>query len=187
MLILLLAVTGFTQSTDDRSADEIVRTYNQYAMKQDWSGVAALIHPDSLSQFRIMLNLMTEKNPGMLSLFGIKSKKEFSELSNAQVFEKLFAYVRKSSPEAASAMNSMNTAILGAVDEIPDLRHYVFRTTFSYGDTSISIVDLYSLKRVGESWRVIMKDGEMEALMTALSKTPPPPKPKGKATKRKSN
>lgn len=150
VLILLLAVTAFTQSTDDRSADEIVRTYNQYAMKQDWSGVAALIHPDSLSQFRVMLKLMTEKTPGMLSQFGIKSKKEFSELSNAQVFEKLFAYVRKSSPEATSAMNSMNITVIGAVDELPDLRHYVFRTRFRYEDTTISIVDLYSLKRVEE-------------------------------------
>lgn len=93
LLFILLALSVSAQVADDRTADTVVREYNTASLKQDWSGVATLIHPDSLREFRAMLAIVIEKTPEMGSLLGVKSKGDLALLWNAQVFERLLSFV----------------------------------------------------------------------------------------------
>lgn len=86
----------------------------------------------------------------------------------------------------ATAMNSMEFVVIGSVEETPDLRHFVFRANFKFGPSPISKMEIYSLKRYQNTWRVLMSDDEIRAMAAALAASKPPvPVKKAAPVKRK--
>lgn len=174
LLILVVVIPIYGQKPEEPSADAVVRQYNEFSAKQDWHGVSSLIHPDSLREFRSLLTSMLEKDREVVkTLFGVRSSTEFTALSDPQIFERLVGYINKASPDLSTALKSMEVAVIGSVEETPDLRHFVYRASFNLGPTPISSIEVYSLRRFQNTWRLLMKEGEMRAMASVLARLKP--------------
>ena len=179
LALLALALPIFSQQKPEGlSADDVVREYNSYSIKADWQGMSSLLHPDSLREFRKLFATMQQKDADMLkAILDIKTVEEFNSITDAQVFERLFKFVNKFVPEVQAAMSGMQVSVIGSVEESPEVRHFVYRAKFSLGSTSISSVDIYSLKRYQDTWRVLMKDDEIQAIAASLKEMEAPQQP----------
>jgi len=179
IVLFILSLSAHAQSVSESAdANTVANSYNLASLKKDWTTVAALTHPHSLKQFRKLIEAFVESDASIAeTVFGVKSKQALANMSDTEIFGNLFAVINKSSPEMESALKSLQSSILGSVEEGPDLRHFVYRISFSVNDSPISKVAVYPLKRFGSSWRVIAPDDEIRAMVSALSapklKTPP--------------
>jgi hypothetical protein len=66
--------------------------------------------------------------------------------------------------------------IIGHVDEGGNVTHVVFRATLKRGKTELTKMDVLSLKRDGEEWRVLLTD-DMESLILNLGQQLTAPRP----------
>ena len=58
-------------------------------------------------------------------------------------------------------------AILGRIEEKPDVVHVLARTTISVGDLSVTDIEVISFRPYGETWRMLLS-GELQGLAQAL-------------------
>ncbi len=180
-LVLVLGCSALGQISDDRTADEIVRDFNLSSLKQDWTGMTSLFHPDSLKELRALFAAMADKPAIAKGMFGVRSKAEFDALPDSQLFERLFGTLKSISPEMDAALKSMELIVVGSVDESPDLRHVVYRANFNFGQTPISALDVYTLKRFQNTWRVLMKEDQLRAMAAGIAAAKQKPAPVKKA------
>jgi hypothetical protein len=188
LLLLLIVTSAFGQSSDERTSDEIVRDFNNYSLREDWSGMTALIHPDSMKEFRAVMLAMADKPDTIRLLFGVRSKAELDALTDADMFERIFANLKAAEPGMDAAIKSMQLVVVGSVDEAPDLRHIIYRVKFDLFANPFTAVDLYTLKRYQKSWRVLLKEEQLRGMAIGIAqakKAAPPAKKTPPKTKKR--
>ncbi|HEX7774121.1 MAG TPA: hypothetical protein VF435_16980 [Pyrinomonadaceae bacterium] len=80
--------------TDGGTPDAVVQNYWATMQAAEWAKCAALIHPQSLGRIRkssdrFVATLIAFGEGNLLHYFGVASKQEYAELSDAVVLERL--------------------------------------------------------------------------------------------------
>ena len=169
-------VAGLAQTTQE-TPESVAKAYLAAMQASDWAKCASLMHPDALASMKNGLALVVnadKSGDAAKTIFKLKSSAEYSQLSDAAVFERLMDFVTSSNPDMKTILSSATNTVLGKVDESPDLAHVVFRSRSKVGSEDINEVDLLSLKKQGSSWRTLLTS-DMEAMLNQFLESAAPP------------
>jgi hypothetical protein len=108
------------------------------------------------------------------TIFKLKSAAEYSQLSEATVFERVMDFITSVEPEMKTVLASSTNTILGRVDESPDLAHLVLRSRTKMGGEEVNEVDLISFKKQDSTWRALLPS-DIENMLNSLAEEIAPP------------
>jgi hypothetical protein len=160
---------------------KVVTASTQAARKRDWDAFAALIHPESLKDFKALFVPVLQaaaKRGGadqtdLLSLFdGAKDLKTIRAWE-AKHFFVSFARGYTSRAPLNAPLGSATIRILGMVPEGADQVHVVVRATQMIAKTEISKVDVVTLKRSGREWKMLLPS-ELRVVAETMKRLGPP-------------
>lgn len=176
---LLLALSGTLvqalEPPSPSSPESVVQAYVAAMKAGQYAQTAEFMHPEALEKFRTMMlplveaSAGTDEEKGLLAFFrGVKDVEALKKLSPAEFFAAFFAGLAESSPGMKEALSSASTTVIGSVPE-GDVIHVVSRTSVGVEGIGLSKMEVVSLKRAGEDWRVLLS-GNIEGIAQALKK-----------------
>jgi hypothetical protein len=181
-LSIVMGATGAVQAQAAQETPEsVAKAYFAAMQAADWAKCASLMHPDALTSMKSGLALVVDADKSgdaAKTIFKLKSAAEYSQLSDAAVFERLMDFVTNSNPDMKTILASATNTILGKVDESPDLAHVVFRSRTKVEAEEINEVDLMSFKKQGSTWRALLTS-DMEAMLNQFLESAAPPEGAG--------
>ena len=185
-LLFFVSVAGIAQDSVE-SPEQFASRYDSVSKTGDGAELSKLMHPDALSRFReIVAPFFDVKSNDIGStIFGVKTKTAFTELTSEQIFERFMLFVSKV-PEVAEAMKTAQMSMIGHVKEGSDVAHLVYKVNVKVGDITVAKTGVMSLKRNGEKWLALLS-GDYEGLAAALAKADEKPKQTSKPVRRKRN
>src|SRR5262245_55131281 len=178
ILAALSAATGadFARAAQD-TPESVAKAYFAAMQSADWAKCASLIHRDELASmkrtFAAAVNADKTGNSAK-TIFKLKSGAEYSQLSEATVFERLMDFITSVEPDMKTALASSTNTILGRVDESPDLAHIVFRSRTKMDGEEENEVDLISFKKQDSVWRALLPS-DIENMLNSLAEEIAPP------------
>jgi hypothetical protein len=178
ILAALSAATGadFAQAAQD-TPESVAKAYFAATQSADWAKCASLMHHDALASikrtFAAAINA-DKTGDSAKTIFKLKSGAEYSQLSEATVFERLMDFITSVEPDMKSALASSTNTILGRVDESPDLAHVVFRSRTKMEGEEVNEVDLLSFKKQDSVWRALLPS-DIENMLNSLAEEIAPP------------
>jgi hypothetical protein len=169
-LVLLLAAAS-ADSHAAQTPEQVAQTYIGALRAQRWETMASLMHPEALSQLRDLLGPLFEA-PSMSSareqLLGVRTVAEARALSDSGVFVAFISRSMKSEAQIGDVLRDSNIQLIGHVPEGKDTVHVVYRMVFFVDNVaSFSKMDLFSLKRLGSTWRGLLT-GDLRPLAAML-------------------
>jgi len=178
VLAALTAASGadFTQAAQD-TPESAAKAYFAALQSADWAKCAGLMHRDELASMkRTFAAAINAERTGdaAKTIFKLKSVAEYSQLSEATVFERVMDFITSVEPDMKASMASSTNTILGRVDESPDLAHIVFRSRTKMGGEEINEVDLISFKKQDSAWRALLPS-DIENMLNSLAEEIAPP------------
>jgi hypothetical protein len=180
VIVMGATVAGMAQATPE-TPESVAKAYLTAMQGSDWAKCASLMSRDALADmkntFASVVNA-DKSGEAAATIFKLKSAAEYSQLSDAAVFERLMGFVTSSSPDMKTILASSTNTILGRVDEGPDLAHVVFRSRTKIGAEEINEIDLLSLKKQGSTWRTLLTS-DMEAMLNQFLESVSPPEGEG--------
>jgi len=178
ILAALAAATGagFAQAAQE-TPESVAKAYFAAMQAVDWAKCASLMHPDALASMkRTFATVISADKTGdaAKTIFKLKSAAEYSQLSEAAVFERLMDFITSVAPDMKTALASSTNTILGRVDESPDLAHIVFRSRTKVASEEVNEVDLISFKKQDSTWRALLTS-DMEDMLNRFAEEMTPP------------
>jgi hypothetical protein len=181
ILASLSVVTGatgavFAQAAQD-TPESAAKAYFAAMQASDWAKLASLTHPDALASIKRMFATAIKSDQtgdAAKTIFKLKSAAEYSQLSDAAVFERLMDFITSVEPDMKTALSSSTNTILGKVDESPDLAHVVFRSRSKLAGDEVNEVDLLSFKKQDSAWRALLSS-DLEGILSQLADEVAPP------------
>jgi len=178
VLAALTAASGadFARAAQD-TPESAAKAYFAALRSADWAKCASLMHRDELASMkRTFAAAINAERTGdaAKTIFKLKSAAEYSQLSEATVFERVMDFITSVEPDMKTAMASSTNTILGRVDESPDLAHIVFRSQTKMGGEEIDEVDLISFKKQDSAWRALLPS-DIENMLNSLAEEIAPP------------
>jgi hypothetical protein len=178
VLAALTAASGadFTRAAQD-TPESAAKAYFAALQSADWAKCASLMHRDELASMkRTFAAAINAERTGdaAKTIFKLKSVAEYSQLSEATVFERVMDFITSVEPDMKTSMASSTNTILGRVDESPDLAHIVFRSRTKMGGEEINEVDLISFKKQDSAWRALLPS-DIENMLNSLAEEIAPP------------
>ena len=149
---------------ESAAIEKVVAASGQATRKGDWDAIAALIHPDSLQDFKALfvhvLQAAAKKGgdeqADLLTLFdGAKDLKTVLAWEPKEFFAR-FAKGYASRAPLKETFASTTSTVLGMVPEGSDQVHVVARATRTIEKAEISRVDVVTLKRSGREWKMLL-------------------------------
>ena len=178
VLAALTAASGadFARAAQD-TPDSAAKAYFAALRSADWAKCASLMHRDALASmkrtFAAAINA-DKTGDAAKTIFKLKSVAEYSQLSEATVFERVMDFITSVEPDMKTAMASSTNTILGKVDESPDLAHIVLRSRTKMGGEEVDEVDLISFKKQDSTWRALLPS-DIENMLNSLAEEIAPP------------
>ena len=178
ILAALSAASGadFARAAQD-TPESVAKAYFATLRSADWAKCASLMHHDSLASmkrtFAAAINA-DKTGDAAKTIFKLKSVAEYSQLSDATVFERVMDFITSVEPDMKTVLSSSTNTILGRVDESPDLAHIVLRSQTKIGGEEVNEVDLISFKKQDSSWRALLPS-DIENMLNSLAEEIAPP------------
>lgn len=178
ILATLYAASGadFARAAQD-TPESAAKAYFAALQSADWAKCASLMHRDALASmkrtFAAAINA-DKTGDAAKTIFKLKSGAEYSQLSEATVFERVMDFITSVEPDMKTAMASSTNTILGRVDEGPDLAHIVFRSRTKMEGEEVNEVDLISFKKQDSTWRALLPS-DIENMLNSLAEEIAPP------------
>ncbi len=175
MKYLLLAVLLFTSLSWGETSTERAKIYFSAIESRDFSAAAGHFDPDHLREFRHMMEFYKEIPPEVQiqliqALFGADQTVEsLDKISDVEFFAGVFNFIMRQ-VDAAGGLNFDGVEILGEVKEGDDISHLVTRSRVSVGKIEMEAMEVISLKKSREGWRVLMS-GKIKGLPDQLKRT----------------
>jgi hypothetical protein len=168
--LLLPSPTPLT--TQDSTPESTATAYMQAVQHGRWADMASLMHPEALTQLRTLMEpLFSSKAPEAddfrQQFLGVRTVREAAALSDTTVFANFVRAINDRNPTAAEALRAATIDVIGHVGEGPDVAYVVYRATLDVEGMTISNVNVLTVKRWGDGWRVLLS-GDYSALATAL-------------------
>ncbi|HEU0179260.1 MAG TPA: hypothetical protein VFV58_33765 [Blastocatellia bacterium] len=168
----------FAQAAQD-TPESVAKAYFAAMQAADWAKCASLTHPEALASMKRKFAVAINADPSgdaAKTIFKLKSGAEYSQLSEAAIFERLMDFITSIAPDMKTALASSTNTILGRVDESPDLAHVVFRSRTKMEGDEVNEVDLLSFKKQDSTWRALLTSDMEEMLNRLVDEMAPAPK-----------
>jgi hypothetical protein len=165
-------VSAGTAQERSETPEAVTRQFGAAMRASDWVGTAQLMHPDALARFRGMfLPIVVADSTGQLCqrLFATTSAAEVAALPDAELFARFFRTLVSGAPELSGMFAGADLVPVGHVLEGKDVAHVVFRMKVAADGVTITKVQAMSLRRSGQTWRVLLS-GDFEGLAAALAR-----------------
>lgn len=206
---LLLTVTAcfylsmpIVAQTNEGTPEAVVQNYWAAMQAADWSKCASLIHSQSLARIRkssdrFVTTLIAFGEGNLHSHFGVASREEYAELSDAVVLERLLRRMAQQ-PGYQEILQATRYKLLGTVNESDDLVHVLWRSDVELLDAqgrrlkvakferssevigvSVEVeapgpdderASVISVKKDGDAWRILAGD-DVEKTLNAWEKS----------------
>jgi hypothetical protein len=169
--LVVPASNGVAQDRPE-TPEAVTRQFGAATRANDWVGTAQLMHPDALARFRSMfLPIVAADSTGQLCqrLFATTSAAEVAALPDPELFARFFRTLVSGAPELNGMFASADLVPVGHVLEGNDVAHVVFRMKVAAEGVTITKVQAMSLRRSGQTWRVLLS-GDFEGLAAALAR-----------------
>jgi hypothetical protein len=149
---------------ESAAIEKVVAASRQATRKGDWDAFAALLHPDSLQDFKALFVPVLQsaakkggdEQADLLTLFdGAKDVKTVLAWEPKEFFAR-FAKGCASRAPLKEIFASTTSTVLGMVPEGSDQVHVVVRATRTIEKAEISRVDVVPLKRRGRKWKMLL-------------------------------
>ena len=161
---LVQVISALAQAAE--TPESVAIAYFTALQAGDWAKCAGYMHPEALASMKRSFTTIVnaDKTGGAAkNIFGLKNNAEFSELSDAAVFEKLMDFIASAVPDIKTALSASTNTVLGKVSEGADLVHIVYRSNIKLESAEATQVDLISMKKSGTTWRALLTS-DMEEL-----------------------
>lgn len=170
-ILALVALAGRVYA-QDTTPEAVAARYLSAMQAGDWTGMAAVMHPDALQQLRELMDpLFTSTVPEAEAFrqqfLGVRTAAEAAALSDTTVFTNFVRGLNARNPPAAQALSEARIEQIGHVTEGTDVAHVVYRATLDVEGMSVTNVSVMTLKRSGDGWGVLLT-GDYSSLATAL-------------------
>ncbi len=138
--------------------EEVARHYLAAMAAGDWHGMTVLMHPVAMHETRQALSpLFDSQSPDSLreQLLGVRSVGDARSLSDTALCE---AFLRQLSRQGrlGDILHNSKSQVIGHVDGGRDTTYVVYRMTYQDGDASISRLDVFAMRRMGQTWRGLL-------------------------------
>jgi hypothetical protein len=163
--------------------ETVAKAYVDATLAGDWAKAASLTHPESLAQFKKLFEpIFANEKSAVLAgiLLGVKSRAEFDQLSDAQLFVKLtgslMSGIAGELPGFNKTLSKMSFNIIGQIAETPDLVHLLYRTQVPldemrlkdapadlFKNITVSKLEVMTLNRYENTWRMTLSS-ELEGM-----------------------
>jgi hypothetical protein len=178
ILAALSAASGadFARAAQD-TPESAAKAYFAALRSGDWAKCASLMHRDALASMKRTFAAAIDADKtgdAAKTIFKLKSAAEYSQLSEATVFERVMDFITSVEPEMKTVLASSTNTILGRVDESPDLAHLVLRSRTKMGGEEVNEVDLISFKKQDSTWRALLPS-DIENMLNSLAEEIAPP------------
>jgi len=188
LLIALASRYGFAAETPE----EVANSYMRAMADSRLTMVADDMHPAALEKFKSVLAGIAETisaapaerkpSPKLVSaLFGEGGVESVKQTPARDVFIQFMSNLTTFLPQIREMAAGTQHEIIGHVDEGGNVTHVVFRATLKRGKTELTKMDVLSLKRNGEEWRVLLTD-DLEGLIYSLGQQLTAVRPPAKTT-----
>lgn len=167
LAMLCLAPAAQAQQAVDTTRPEAVVAEMSARMRAgDWAAAAALFDDEALRSFRGMMAPLLASTPeteaGFAKALGVADIAALAQSTDAEFFA---AFMRGLMARSQAKLEAPQ--ILGGVAEGADVRHVVMRNRVSAMGMSMTKMEVVSLRRRGEAWKVLLS-GEIEGMAKAL-------------------
>lgn len=165
--------------TNDNSPEAVVQNYWAAMQAGEWAKSASLVHPQSLSEIRkssdrLVTSLTTFGEANLASHYGVTSRAEYDQLSDAVVFERLLTRM-SGVPGYQEILRATKYKLLGTVKESDNVAHVVYRSDVELLDAQGQRLKLAKFEQrnqvIGFSVEVKLKDpDDREASVISVAK-----------------
>jgi len=141
---------------------DIATIYNESIISGDFDTTASLYDPEELNEFRELLRIIYESSDDYYrrdidALFGEQATaSSISQLSD-QEFYAAFLNMSMSTIREQFPFEIDGIEVLGVIYETPSVAHVLTRTQYAVEAGEIADVDVLSMRRSGNVWRLLMK------------------------------
>ena len=165
------AAAQSASSADGAATPEAVATeFNTAVRAGDFQAAARLMAPEALALARRFVQTLAERDPSgqfLRQVTGAQSMDALAKLSDAEVFADFLRTQTAAQPGLTGAMKGATMRTLGHVNEGPDIAHVVYRTTMTINGSTLSKVDVLTVRRSGGRWRALLPS-ELEGSIRAM-------------------
>lgn len=164
----LVFVIGCGQSNGGGASDsyqaqmDMIKAGNDALNKLDWEAYAGMIDPASLENFRGLIlpgvqKLILQNSSDSVNLFGQNFSSDVIQNEPADsFFVDIMNMAVNVSPDLKNTFSTMTNDNLGAIGENDTLVHVVTRAAIKVGEQNFDELDVYTLKKVGDDWKMVM-------------------------------
>ena len=166
---ILTIYTFSVQSEETKNIEDAYGVLNASMVEfkaGNWAGFSAFVHPEALEKFKesmwTVIEYMAEQDTtsesdAYLQMFGVERVDgKLIEPSSKDFFDNTFKGLSQIVPMFTEAMSSTEFEILGNVMEGDTLVHVVTRSTASVMGTTITKMEIATLKRFEDSWKMML-------------------------------
>lgn len=170
--IIVLAVSLVSHVCLAETAIERTELYFDDLKARQYKAAASHFDPEQLKEFRVMMEFYKEipeepQREFIKAFFGEhQSTESVQALSDTEFFAGMFIFIMQRA-EATGGLNFDGLEILGTVAEGEDKAHLVTRNRISMGEVEIEAMEVVSLKKYGNNWKVMMS-GRIKGLPAQL-------------------
>ncbi len=169
-LVVLAAGAAHAQATPE----DVARRYYETFRASDWAANAAMMHPEALAQFKGIFTQIADLADAdssvtdLQQMFGVATGAELKALPDAQLYSRFLSNILGQQEELRQILASSSVEVLGHVPEGADKAHVVYRMTMGFMGSSMTQMQVMSLKREGGEWKVLLT-GDMQNIMGAIT------------------
>ena len=171
MLSLALIAPIGVRAQEADSPEAAARAFAGRLAAGDWDGMAALMHPTALAQFRQMLGPVLDHPAGgqiRQALFGASEPDSLTALSDARLFGRFIGAVLSQDADMLAAVRDADVHIVGHVME-GDTAHVVSRSSLDYDGMEMTQMEVSSFVPHEGRWFALLT-GEFSGMAAAFAR-----------------
>jgi hypothetical protein len=161
--------------------EEVARGYMDAVRTGDMEHVGVFMHPAALEKFKGILvqlagavgNVDAETDPkrntAIKILFGEEKPQTIKDAAAKGLFIHFLTNLSQAMPMLRQMLNDSSYDFIGHVDEGGNQTHVVYRATLTTGGTAVTKMEVLTLKRDGEDWKVMLT-GDIESFVGGLTR-----------------
>jgi hypothetical protein len=167
LILCLLLSAALHLRAAESTPESAIRTYFNALQRDGLIATADFMHPEELQRFKTMMLPMFKSSSAIRSLdlnrrfFGSTATVDTAAATSPRDFMRAFLRMG-SNMGAAANIKFQPPTIIGSVQE-GDTVHFITRNTAGAGDLSITQLEITSLRKDGEHWRLLLS-GSMEGM-----------------------
>lgn len=145
------------QETPEQVAERYFDTFR----RGDWAGTTQLMHPSALEDFKGAFVRMAEmagaeaEGDDMEGMFGVRTTADLKALASTELYSRFMTRMG-SENELQEMFRQATVQVFGHVMEGADTAHVVHRLTFEVMGSTMTQVQVMSLRKDGAQWKVLL-------------------------------